>query len=57
MRLPTRRDVKAELENLRAVTDTELVGLSVDDLLAELARRGIRGAEFIGHDTSSPVTL
>jgi saccharopine dehydrogenase-like NADP-dependent oxidoreductase len=30
---------------------------AVDDLLAELARRGIRGAEFIGHDPSSPVTM
>jgi hypothetical protein len=29
----------------------------VDDLLAELAHRGIRGAEFVGHDPSSPVTM
>jgi saccharopine dehydrogenase-like NADP-dependent oxidoreductase len=29
----------------------------VDDLLAELARRGIRGAEFVGRDPSSAATM
>jgi hypothetical protein len=29
----------------------------VDELLAELARRGIRGAEFVGHDPSFPATM
>src|SRR3954453_2974204 len=39
MRLLTRRDVEAELENLRSVTDTELIGLDIDALLAELLGR------------------
>jgi len=54
MRLPTRRDVKAELENLRAVTDTELIGLGVDDLLAELLART---KEILDADTAAVLLL
>jgi len=54
MRLLKDRDVKAELENLRALIDTELVGLGVDDLLAKLLTRT---KEILDADTAAVLLL
>src|SRR3954469_6693736 len=54
MRLLTRRDVEAELENLRSVTDTELIGLDIDALLAELLGRT---KDILDADTAAVLLL
>jgi phosphoserine phosphatase RsbU/P len=54
MRLLTRSDVEAKLANLRAVTDTTLVQLDLDDLLTELLART---KEILDADTAAVLLL